>query len=251
MFYLQLFYLQRNQEHVWTFCSSQSRNQKYLLHATDGFIQGLQQWLERASQLLSSPSKVINTVWHFQMSSLLHLKEDSTQKHGYLRSLYKVKTLDYSHSPPDLEPKLSHKPHHKTFPLLKQSEDADYGWWIPKLIQRAHVPSGSLLPLHCSHCCANRRICAAAWWKAAGNWSSQRVTCWKDEGVGEGLTLTQFCSNPACIGTNMSGQEAQSGTVSQLQTELQPKVKILFILFLSRLSLLSAKSALRPLAALN
>lgn len=49
----------------------------------------------------------------------------------------------------------------------------------------------------------------------------------------------------------MSGQEAQSGTVSELQTELQPEVKILFILFLSRLFLLSAKSALRLLATLN
>lgn len=49
----------------------------------------------------------------------------------------------------------------------------------------------------------------------------------------------------------MSGQEAQSGTVSELQSELQPKVKILFILFLSRLFLLSAKSALRLLATLN
>lgn len=67
----------------------------------------------------------------------------------------------------------------------------------------------------------------------------------------EGLILTQFCSNPACIGTSMSGQEAQSGTVSELQTELQPEVKILFILLLSRLFLLSAKSALRLLATLN
>lgn len=72
------------------------------------------------------------------------------------------KTLDYSHSPLDLEVKLSHKPHHETFPLLKQSEDADCVWWIPKLIQRVHVPSGSFLPLHCSHSFANRSICAAA-----------------------------------------------------------------------------------------
>lgn len=70
-------------------------------------------------------------------------------------------------------------------------------------------------------------------------------------GVGGSLILTQFCSNPACTGTSMSGQEAQSGTVSELQTELQPKVKILFILFPSRLFLLSAKSALRLLATLN
>lgn len=96
----------------------------------------------------------------------------------------KAKILDYSHSLLDLGVKLSRKPHHETFPLLKQSKDADCGWWIPKLIQRAHVPSCSFLPLHCSHCCANRSICAAAWWKAAGNWSSQRVICWKDGGVG-------------------------------------------------------------------
>lgn len=161
------------------------------------------------------------------------------------------KIFGCSHSPLDLEAKLSHEPHHETFPLLKHSEDADCGWWIPKLTQRAHVPSGSFLPLHCSHCCANRSICAAAWWKAAGNWSSQRVICWKDGGVGGRSYTDSVCSNPACIGTSMSGQEAQSGTVSELQTELQPKVKILSILFLSRLFLLSAKSALRLLATLN
>lgn len=53
------------------------------------------------------------------------------------------------------------------------------------------------------------------------------------------------------IGTSVSSQEAQSSTISKLQTELQPEVKILFILFLSRLFLLSAKSALRLLATLN
>ena len=45
-----------------------------------------------------------------------------------------AKTLDYSCSPLELGVKLSDKPHHETFLLLKQSEDADCGWWIPKLI---------------------------------------------------------------------------------------------------------------------
>lgn len=43
--------------------------------------------------LLSSHTKVTNTVWHFQLSSLLHLKWDWTEIHGYLRSLWKLKSL--------------------------------------------------------------------------------------------------------------------------------------------------------------
>lgn len=70
------------------------------------------------------------------------------------------------------------------------------GWWIPNLTEGARVPSCSFLPRHCSRCRANRSICAAARWKAAGNWSSQRAICWKDLGE-EGLELTPFGSDPA------------------------------------------------------
>lgn len=69
-----------------------------------------------------------------QMSSLLHLKWDSAEIHGYFRSLRKLKPYDYSRRPLELGVKLSDRPHHETFLPLNRSEDADCGWWIPKLI---------------------------------------------------------------------------------------------------------------------
>lgn len=203
---------------MWSRLNSSDR-----LHATRS-LKAAATFTGGISAPISRHNKDTDTVWHSQMSSLLQLKWDSADINKCFKKSVQDWSPDFSHSLLELGFKRSDQPNHDAFffffppPfswVMRQTMAGGSLHWSEEPVS----PAAHSFPLHRSHCCANRSICAAAWWKASGNWSSQRVICWKDLEE-EGLKLTQFCSNPACIGTNTSIQEAQSGTILKLWTEL-------------------------------
>lgn len=91
--------------------------------------------------------------------------------------------------------------------LCLKSEDVDCVWWILKLTPKGPcsqrlIPAPTLLPLFCQQ----KYLCSCMMKSSRKLIQPTSIIWWKDGGVGGRSYMTQFCSNPACIGTSMSGQ---------------------------------------------